>query len=244
MYRIAICDDDPVAAKENEQVVCQVMRERGMEWAENFSVECFYTAKPLLERSWREPNAFDLLLMDIQLERGNGIGVVAQLRKMGVRCSIAYVTNYPQYMPEAFETHPIHYLLKPVDPERLTRLIQWDLQEHHSLRQITLLVNREWRKIFLQDIIYIETDGHRVAIHMEDEIVHSSQPLSRLMERIKSNCFCCCHQGIVVNLDYVRSVRSTSLLLQDGKSLPISRSRQRAVKENFINYINTQGRSP
>jgi len=152
--------------------------------------------------------------------------VAAQLRKMGVRCSIVYVTNYPQYVLEAFETHPIHYLLKPVDPERLARLIQWDLQEHYSRRQITLLVDREWRRIFLQDIIYVETDGHRVAIHMENETVHSSQPLSKLMEHIKSSCFCYCHQGIVVNLEHVRSVNGTSLLL--------SRSRQKSVKENFI----------
>ena len=95
----------------------------------DFSVSGFSAAEPLLTALQKQPAAFHLLLLDIELLQGNGVELAGRLRELNVGCSIIYITSYAEYMPDSFATRPLDYLLKPVSEKKLEKAIQWDLQK-------------------------------------------------------------------------------------------------------------------
>ena len=117
MYRVAVCDDEPHAAEQNEAMLCQILEARNFRRDIDYSVHCFYSSAPLLAQMEKEPSAFQLLLLDIELENENGLSLAAHLRETGSDCSIVYITAYRDYVFDCFDTRPLHYLLKPVDRE-------------------------------------------------------------------------------------------------------------------------------
>ncbi len=48
MYRVAICDDEPHAAEQNEAMLCQILEDRGLKRDIDYSVHCFSSPVPLL----------------------------------------------------------------------------------------------------------------------------------------------------------------------------------------------------
>src|SRR5215813_6999946 len=58
----------------------------------------------------------DLVFLDVQMPGLDGLGVVRQLRELGIDLPhIIFVTAYDQYAIEAFRLEALDYLLKPVD---------------------------------------------------------------------------------------------------------------------------------
>ena len=119
MYRIAICEDEPLMAQENEAMLCRIMEAGHFQRNVDFSVSSFSAAEPLLTALRNQPAAFHLLLLDIRLARENGVELANRLREWNVDCSIIYITSYDEYMSGSFATHPLEYLMKPVDEDRL-----------------------------------------------------------------------------------------------------------------------------
>src|SRR5712672_1025408 len=68
-----------------------------------------------------EELAPDLIFLDIQMPKLSGFEV---LELLGERAPAAiFVTAYDEFALRAFDVHAVDYLLKPVDPERLTAAI-------------------------------------------------------------------------------------------------------------------------
>src|ERR1700685_171453 len=61
----------------------------------------------------------DLLFLDIQMPRIDGLGVVQEIGMLHLPPTV-FVTAYQEYAVRAFEVQRLDYLTKPVDPQRLT----------------------------------------------------------------------------------------------------------------------------
>ena len=66
MYRIAVCEDDPRTAEQNKTAVCRVLDGKGRAQGRDYEIDVFHTAPPLMERLVADPDAYQLLLLDIQ----------------------------------------------------------------------------------------------------------------------------------------------------------------------------------
>lgn len=65
----------------------------------------------------------DVVFLDIEMADGDGFAVVAGLPEAEPP-AIVFVTAYDQYAVEAFESHAMDYLLKPVARERLDEVLE------------------------------------------------------------------------------------------------------------------------
>ncbi|WP_158094515.1 LytTR family DNA-binding domain-containing protein [Olsenella sp. An290] len=80
---------------------------------------------------------------------------------------------------------------------------------------------------FLPDeVSYVDSLNRVRAIHFADgESIQTNMTLAQIAEALPKGHFAYCHRSIVVNLRHVRSVGPTSLALNDGTELPVSRRR-------------------
>ena len=81
MYRIAICEDEPLMAQENETMICRILEARHFRRDIDFTVSSFSTAGPLLTALRNQPTSFHLLLLDIRLAQENGVELASRLRE-------------------------------------------------------------------------------------------------------------------------------------------------------------------
>lgn len=238
MYQIAICDDDPHAAEQNEAALRRILEARNLRRDIDYSIRCFSSPAPLLAQMEKHPSAFHLLLLDIELEHENGLSLAAHLRETGSDCSIVYITAYRDYVFDCFDTRPLHYLLKPVDEEKLAGVIDRDLRENYHPEQIQLPVNGSWRTVDAKNILYAEATSHKSAVYLQGgEMLYINQNFSDLIPRLKGERFCRSHFSILVNMEHIFRLTDSTLILDNGKELPVSRSRQKELKKRYIAFI-------
>ena len=86
MYRIAVCEDDPRTAEQNKTAACRVLEGKGHVQGRDYDIDVFHTAPPLIERLAGDPDAYQLLLLDIQLDGDNGVELARFLRETSGQC--------------------------------------------------------------------------------------------------------------------------------------------------------------
>ena len=237
MYRIAICEDEPLMAQENEATLCRVLEAGHFQRDIDFSVSSFSAAEPLLTALRNQPSAFHLLLLDIRLARENGVELANRLREWNVDCSIIYITSYDEYMSGSFATHPLEYLMKPVDEERLEKAIQWDLQKNYRPEQLALPVKGGSRRVEAKDILYAEAVNHKSAVHLPGEEIPVSLSFRELLSLLRGDTFCRCHHSFVVNLEHVLKQTTRGLLLDTEMEIPVSRTYRQEVAKRLVAFI-------
>ena len=66
----------------------------------------------------------DVVFLDIQMPRVSGLEMVGMIEASALP-HIVFVTAYDEHALKAFEEHATDYLLKPIDPQRLERTLDW-----------------------------------------------------------------------------------------------------------------------
>lgn len=70
----------------------------------------------------------DLMFMDIQIADGLSFDIFKQVQ---VQAPVVFTTAFDHYAVQAFKVNAIDYLLKPIDPEDLSRALQ-KIESRHS----------------------------------------------------------------------------------------------------------------
>lgn len=87
-----------------------------------------------------------------------------------------------------------------------------------------------------KELLYIKSDGHYLEFFTQEntkpEIDRNT--LKEMTERLTSEGFSQIHKSYLVNLDYIRIINSTKLMLEDGTWLPLSRTYKPKLKETLL----------
>lgn len=115
MYlKVAICDDE-----EKQRIYMRSMLEAwAKERAHLTEVQTFSSAEAFLF-AYNEDMSFDILLADIEMGKMNGVELARVLRARNERLQIVFVTGYDKYIADGYDVMALHYLMKPVNEEKL-----------------------------------------------------------------------------------------------------------------------------
>jgi DNA-binding LytR/AlgR family response regulator len=94
------------------------------------------------------------------------------------------------------------------------------------------------RNILLRNIIFAEILGHDLSIHLaNDETILINKPLKEFSPALLvDERFAHCHGSIIVNMDFVETIRDNAAVLRTGQSIPLSR-RQSDFKSRYISRL-------
>lgn len=232
MIRIAICDDDNNFVGELETMILREASKIG------FGAETeTYSDGDTLVADMKKGYRYELIFMDIEMERVDGINAARQIRQIDRSTLLIYVSHYEQYLKELFEVEPFRFLLKPVDEARFQKYFLdacSRIGETEVYYRFTF--NKERRKVAVRDIVYFESRNRVVHIFLangssecfygklnivESELAQSRQTFLRI------------HQSYLVNYNYIEKMTFstvTVLLEHDKKVLKISEDREKAVR--------------
>ncbi|MEM0996471.1 MAG: LytTR family DNA-binding domain-containing protein [Bacteroidota bacterium] len=186
----------------------------------------------------------DLIFLDIQMPSQTGL---AFLREMRPEAQVILVTAYPDFALEGFELEVADYLLKPVTDTRFRAAVQRvraDLQRRtkaeafESLGQsgpefITVRSGYDEFRVFLSEIVYVESDGEYLRLHTPDKSYLTLGALKTLEAELPTDRFQRIHRSYLIASRHVRGRVGHHLQLTNGKLLPIGRTYRKTVYMMF-----------
>ncbi|MEM8891329.1 MAG: LytTR family DNA-binding domain-containing protein, partial [Bacteroidota bacterium] len=174
---------------------------------------------------------FDILFLDIEMDDGTGLDLLAQLKKRSFH--VIFVTAYDKYAIHAFRFSAIDYLLKPVDPDALESAIakvkelqqkEMETQQLNALiqnlnppngRKKKIVVNDKSNLFFidLEDVYYLQARGAYTEICLKDKVIFTSKNLKNYEEILLDAGFVRTHNSYIVNLSHVVKLNKSDNLL-------------------------------
>lgn len=228
---IAICDDNENQIKEMRRLLAEWSDDKpfALDIDEYISAESFLFSYP--------DKPCDLILLDIEMDRLNGMELAKHLRSNGDMLPIVFITGYSDYIAEGYDVEALHYLLKPVAKEKLFAVLD-KYVEKRSVKADELIIETTngATHISADRITYIEAFGRKTAVHLSDDrIIDCMVSISRFFA-MRLNGFVSPHRSYIVNLRFMRSIGKTEIALDNGTIIPLSRRLYKDVNEKFIQF--------
>ncbi|MCM1245643.1 MAG: LytTR family DNA-binding domain-containing protein [Roseburia sp.] len=197
---------------------------------------------------WEENRTWDVLFLDIQMPGISGIELAKKIRAEDDTTAILFVTGLTDHMQEGYEVSALHYLIKPVDEEKLGRCMERIVKgrEKKSSGQAVLVEaeeagedlkgERTMLRILPEKIVYIEALAHYTELHTEEQTYRVREGIGEWEKRLANGTFVLSHRSYLVNLLYIKQLGKEELCLDTGECLPLSRRKQKSVYDAFIRF--------
>lgn len=238
MYRLAVCDNDRLLADHNEALVREILGKNHLKEGMDYQIDIFTQPQGLVENLQRDRGYYQLVLMDIELDDANGLEVAKEILQSEAACRLIYITAFRDYVFDSFDTHPLQYLLKPVDKEKLAAALLYDYQNNYKPSQLLIRNGEKSMPLRVKDILYIESTQHKSAIYLIDGRVEFwNRPLTSLQKELPPQTFCRCHNSYLINLSQVTLIVRYEATLKDGSAIPVSKKNYGKTLDKYIQYI-------
>ena len=230
-YRIAICDD----SMKDAEFVQSILYNWATERKETIRVDVFPSAESFLFR-YEENKSYDILLLDIEMGAMDGVDLAKAVRRDNETVQIVFITGYSEYIAEGYEVAALHYLMKPVNTEKLYAVLDRALEKQRQNEKcLNLMLSGEMVRIPFYQIRYVDVQKNYVTVHgKEDYTIKRS--LSDMEKELDDN-FCRVGRGMILHLKYIRRVTKAEVHLADGTVLPLPRGTYEQLNQAIIKHM-------
>ena len=239
MIRVIAIDDEPLAIRQLEMYIEKVP-------FLELVVACSSAAaaKPYLEKA-------DALFLDINMPDLSGMDFIKSLPQPP---AVVFTTAYSEYAVEGFRVNAVDYLLKPFSfkefeascgklRKHLEMLAAFEAKEtdpflHFKAEYKTISVD-------VRRIVLVESMGEYVKIYLDDSespviVLYS---LKHLVEQLPTDRFMRIHRSYIIALGHIAEASRTSVLLDNGRTLPVGELYRPEFSKYLASFILQQAKS-
>ena len=199
-----------------------------------------------------ESEHVDLIFVDINMPDMTGLEFVRTLTSTHY---IVFTTAHPEYALEGFKLNAIDYLLKPFTYDEFMKASQKaislvDLVERCHAAESTIAKNEaestdkefisvkadyKTQLVKIADIVYLESAGEYVRLHIEgSSTITTLFRLKNMETSLPQDLFLRVHRSYIVNIKRISSYTKGRIFLDNGEYIPLGEN----YKERFFEYFN------
>lgn len=233
--RCQIVDDEPLAINIIKKFLDQFQSSEVVSTCEN-AMDAF---------TYISDNKVDLLFLDINMPILNGLDFLKSLKDPPL---VIITSAYRDYAVDGFDLDVLDYLVKPISFQRFLKAMDKAnaaMREKQTPTQsvvsvpdssksyVFLKVDKKMVKIYLDEILYIESlkDYVRIRTVYEDLVTH--QNLNTMAKILPADSFVRIHKSYTISVDKVKSIEGNCVEIA-SKLLPIGRSYRKEVKDLLL----------
>ena len=220
-----IVEDEPLAAEVLEDYICQLP----------FLELIATSGDAIFALDILQKEKIDLIFLDIHLPKLKGLDFIKALKNPP---QIIITSAYGDYALQGYELNVVDYLLKPIEFNRFINAVNKARQQIGSSQLVTLPgkerpflffnVGKKKVKIFLDEILYIESLKEYIKIVSKDKSILTKFQLGQTEELLQNSNFLRIHRSFIVAKDKIDAFTATDVEMQ-GKLIPIGRSYKEQV---------------
>ncbi|QDO94849.1 response regulator [Formosa sediminum] len=197
----------------------------------------------------------DLVFLDIEMPNLSGIDLVKSIENLP---QFIFTTAYPQYALDGFNLNATDYLVKPIPFHRFIKAVARAKEKFELLnlkpsqtqsspiieQSITkpendfIFVKSEYEniKIKTDEITYIQGLKDYIKIHLEgsNKAVITLMSFKDMLEKLpRNNHFLRVHKSFIVNVNAIKALQKTKIVLQNDMRIPIGETFKKDVLERL-----------
>jgi len=229
MIRIGICDDDPMICSKLERIVLEFQKRT----AEKLSVDSFYSGQELAYQL-KNGAGFDLIFLDIELGAINGVEVGHVIRdELGDYITkIVYISSKHGYDRQLFDVHPLHFLAKPLEPDKVFKdisltLTMLNMEENNCF---SFKIGHETHRIPISEILYVESVGRELKLFGAKNSFQFYGAIDAIAKSFAGLRFMRPHRAYLINYDHATSIRADAITMSNGERIPLSRLKRKEIR--------------
>lgn len=227
MYRIAIVEDEKNDAEKLNNSLKQYLEKNNI----SASIHNYSDGDEIIE----EETNFDIILLDIEMKRMDGIQAAHKIRQKDEHVIIVFITRMINMALEGYSVDAADFLIKPLNPlnfeTRMDRIFK--KLALNKDRFIEVKNGQHKQYININDIDYIEAANKKVTLNLIDgNKINTTEPLYVLEEKLLKEGFYKPHNSYLVNLNQVKSLNNTDIKLKTD-TIPLSKHR----RKDFLNAL-------
>ena len=228
-YKVAICDDSDA----DRRYIMDMVRSWASAVGHEVQVDGFPSAESFLFRYAGESD-YDILLLDIEMGAMDGVTMAKELRKSNDTVQIIFITGYSDYISEGYEVAALHYLMKPVNEEKLCLVLDRAAEKlAKNERVLNFEVSGEMVRVPIYQIRYADVLGNYVTVHAQTDVT-VKMTLGELEKQLDER-FYRVGRSALVNLTQISRVTRSEIRLNDGTAIPLPRGAYEGVNRAIIN---------
>lgn len=241
-YKTIVIDDERLAREELKSILSDFSQVEVIGEARNGEegIEVIADLEP------------DLIFLDVSMPGMTGFEM---LKKLDHIPRVIFVTAYDEYALKAFEVNALDYILKPLDPKRLSvtldKLKDSDENEFESKTPIEN-INRKLTaedRVFIKDgekcyfvklseVRMFESDGNYVKVYFDKSRPLILRSLNSFEERLDPTTFFRANRKFIVNLEWIVGIENwfnggLQVELKTGDKVEVSRRQAIRFRETF-----------
>lgn len=209
----------------------------------DFEVEKFSNSSQLYNNIKKNEMA-DIYILDIIMSEKNGIDIGQQIRKNNDNIIIIYTTCSSEFALEAYDLHAVRYILKPVDEDRIFEALNYALSHANIGNEASYIIKTKDGIVSVpySQIEYIENSSRILEAHLTNNKIIRSIFIRKsfeeeISELIEESQFIQVHKSFLINLKYIKKLAKNNVIMESGKSIPVSQKRTAAVKKEYLSYF-------
>ncbi len=238
MLSIAVCDDDAADLRQVRGLLAEYFRAR----PELEGRACLFPSAGALLEAVRQRGGFDLYLLDVVMPGMDGIQAGLALRAGGDGGEVIYLTTSRDYAVDSYEVDAFFYILKPVEREKLFRVLDRAAEKLCRRAAEGILVRTPGgpRRLLLERILYAERVKSAVRYYCTDGAVDTTTLRGSFHEAVApllaDRRFAPCGVSFAFNLRRVKGVDARFVLLDTGARVAVPRRAAPALKRAWGAY--------
>lgn len=228
--RVLICDD--------EDCYIHPLRKCLEQYAAEHSISFNITEVSQPWMVFTSKELFDIAFLDIHMEGIDGLTLAKALRKRNRKATLFFITNYEGYQDSAMDLQALRYFTKPFDRDRLASGLDKALEYiNGAYVDVFLYSSGVQQRILVDDILYLTTEGRKVAAQTSKERFIVTSKLDDWLKCLPHTFFRQPHKSFLVNLHHVNCYSYSELQMADGARIPIAPKKQSEFRHTWFEYI-------
>ena len=234
MINLAYCDDNEI----QREILSDILSEFTAELPVEMECHPYASGRELLS-DVKSGKVFDIFILDLIMPDINGMETATTLRMLGETGKIIFLTASLEYAVQSYEVQAYYYMLKPVDPDKLTKILRNAVADISDSTDSINIRGRNGNYVMkLKDLMYVDVEDRGLRYHTRDGRTIECPALRGSFKDAVSPIsadrrFTFCGASILVNLHCIDALDSESLLLADGTLLYPPKSAYSELKKHW-----------
>lgn len=188
-----------------------------------------------------QKSKYDVIILDIEMNRLNGIETAKQIRKLDKSVIIVFFTSHREFAIEGYHVNAFRYILKNQTKGLYKKQLISVISDYIQNCKTYSITGNVGTAVFkLSNIYFFEIYNKTVVLHTFDKQYEFTEKLSNIEKQLGDNYFIRSHKSYLVNLANVDFIEQNFIKMNNAEQVPLSRSCKENVITQYIAYITSR----